>query len=69
MNFVFQGCQILAIRVAISQKGLDKIFSNWCHFIVEGPKNWKQQSKVFGTQHENFFTPGFLCKVMGKRFL
>ena len=60
MQFYFQGSQNLHIRVAISQKGLVGLFSNWCHIMLKGPKVWKQKSNVLGTQYENFFLPGFL---------
>ena len=61
LNFTFQGCQILAIRVAISQKGLVELFSNWCHLILQSPKIWKNYPDVLGTQWENFSNPGTMC--------
>ena len=64
LNFNFQGCQILAIRVAISQKGLVELFPNCCHLMLLGPKEWKHESKVLRTHFENFFNPGTLCNML-----
>ena len=63
IKFTVQGSQKFQVRVAISQQSTLGWFLYHYNFVTCYQTQWKLQSKILGTQKENFFPPGTMWSV------